>query len=650
MRALNRGRVTRAGAAIPTLAGALVVLLAAVPRLAAPGISEFKLDEAALSLLALRLADGQAFPLLGIGSSLGAPNTPVAVWFYALPYLAGPNPALAVIWTALLNVVGAALLWALARRLGGTRLALVAGLFYAASPWAILFSRKIWAQNLLLPLVLAAGYALLRAFEDDDWRWQVAGWLLLALAAQVHYAGAAFLPVAILLTLLAARRPARALLTGAGIGALSLVPFALGLHQSGLSPLELARSLVNGADGASLRLSLDAARYLWMLAAGGQIHSLAGPEQFAAYLRSVLVGYGPFQALPLLGLAGLAVLPWSAAPRRALLLAAWLCVPVLAFTPTWTPVTPHYLLPALPAAWLLAGRALLLLAAPRWPRPRLRAALAALLLVALIGLQLQMVGGLLRFLNHTATPGGFGVPLNRLIAVRDAALAAEAGMIVLGIEGDTPGVDEDAAVWSALLYGTPGVHLVDARRAAVILPERAIEVIHRTPPVMEGLAAGYWASPSQGTPYAARPGEPDFFIREPQGNILEGMSDPLDAPPFAGGTVLQRLGLGADETLLVFALGAAPQTTPHVTAQYCDSAGERVGQMDGPTWPAQYWRPGVRLALWLPIGAPPGADNLLVGLYEWAADGQIVGIPALDTAGNPAGAGVEVRLHEGSGQ
>ncbi|KAB2866042.1 MAG: hypothetical protein F9K46_03125 [Anaerolineae bacterium] len=69
-----------------------ILLLAAFLRLHAPGITEFKRDEATLSRLALNLAQGEDFPVLGIGSSVGFPNSPINVYLLAIPYAAGNNP------------------------------------------------------------------------------------------------------------------------------------------------------------------------------------------------------------------------------------------------------------------------------------------------------------------------------------------------------------------------------------------------------------------------------------------------------------------------------------------------------------------------------------------------------------------------------
>ena len=50
---------------------AVVLLLTAVLRTSFPGLTEFKADEARLTLLALEMAEGSAFHLRGISSSVG---------------------------------------------------------------------------------------------------------------------------------------------------------------------------------------------------------------------------------------------------------------------------------------------------------------------------------------------------------------------------------------------------------------------------------------------------------------------------------------------------------------------------------------------------------------------------------------------------
>src|SRR5690606_37232666 len=145
---------------------AAILLLAGALRMGAPGITEFKRDEANLSRLALDLAQGSDFPLLGISSSVGIPNPPISAYLFALPYALDSTPLLATVFVGALNVLAVALTWLLMRRAFDARPALIAALLYAASPWAVLFSRKIWAQDLLPPFVVGAVLLGIMGFRE----------------------------------------------------------------------------------------------------------------------------------------------------------------------------------------------------------------------------------------------------------------------------------------------------------------------------------------------------------------------------------------------------------------------------------------------------------------------------------------------------
>ena len=161
-----------------------ILLLAGALRMGAPGLTEFKRDEANLSRLALNLAQGKGFPLLGISSSVGVPNPPISVYLFALPYLFDHTPILATVFVGALNTLAVALTWALVRRTFGPRPALIAALLYAAAPWGVLFARKIWAQDLLPPFVVGAALLGVIGFGSGD-RGRRRCTALLALAVQV---------------------------------------------------------------------------------------------------------------------------------------------------------------------------------------------------------------------------------------------------------------------------------------------------------------------------------------------------------------------------------------------------------------------------------------------------------------------------------
>ncbi len=72
-----------------------ILLLAAGLRFAYPGVSSFAMDEAHISLDALRMARGGEFVMAGQPSSVDIPFFPASVWLFALPYAVSPDPLVA---------------------------------------------------------------------------------------------------------------------------------------------------------------------------------------------------------------------------------------------------------------------------------------------------------------------------------------------------------------------------------------------------------------------------------------------------------------------------------------------------------------------------------------------------------------------------
>src|SRR5690606_29881876 len=157
-----------------------ILLLGAALRFGWPGTNSFAYDEARLSLISLRMARGGEFASLGMPSSARVPNLPAAAWLFALPYAVSPDPLVATQFAALLGLLAVPPVWWLARRGWGVVPALVAALFLAASPYGVLYSRSIWAQNLLAPMAAAWGALAFLAIRERK------GW---ALAAHIFLAG-----------------------------------------------------------------------------------------------------------------------------------------------------------------------------------------------------------------------------------------------------------------------------------------------------------------------------------------------------------------------------------------------------------------------------------------------------------------------------
>ena len=240
----------------------LILALATALRFGRSDVVEYFHDDAMLATLALELADGLRFPLTGILSSTGVPNSPVSVYLLAFPFSLSSDPAFVIHTVMLWNVIGATLLWLIARRYGGSRIALIAGLLYAVNPWAILFSRKIWAQELHTPIILFGLLLLLYGYwESHEGRRrkrcvylaQAFSLPVLLIGFQFHFASwPLLLLIPIVLWLGRERVFAGALFAGITLSLIVILPYSIGLTQTlALDPARISDAFDRTAERAA---------------------------------------------------------------------------------------------------------------------------------------------------------------------------------------------------------------------------------------------------------------------------------------------------------------------------------------------------------------------------------------------------------------
>lgn len=643
------------------LALALILLLATAMRLGAPGITEFKRDEANMMQRALDLAHGRELPLLGLSSSVNVPNPPISVYLFAVPFLVSDSPLPATLYVGALNVVAVALTWALARRYAGARAALIAALLYAGSPWGAIYARKLWAQDLLPPFVVLTVLTVLLGYAEGR-RWaRIAHWPLLALTLQIHYAAVSLIPLSLLaLTLWPRQIHRRELVASLLLAALTLLPAAVGAYRDGWLSAEAWRERVQTDPDHRRLISSQALDLAWLTVAGTDIHALAGPEQFRAYRDTVPDADPLFDLIPLaaaltaiwwLGQAvrwrriadcGLRMaklifrhpqfvrrtLPLSATAspgsiatkegrgRIQIILAAWLIVPVLLFTWEWTEVMPHYFIPLMPAAYVLVGAgADALMKALHAPRlRRATAAGGAALLAILVALQVYAFAALLDFVDGRATPGGFGTPLHYLLDVRTVILSQQPQDVIVISDQELAPFDEVPAVWGALLDPLPSVRFVDGTRTAVIPAGDALELIAWRPGLRTCPDAVCLQAP-QTQVFPLRPGEPPYALRPASGALPLAQVTPVEPARFANGATLTGYMPGEGEVALLWQLRGAGGADVQAFVHALDAAGTRLAQADRPAWPGRYWRAGDTLVLWFDLASPPQTATLYAGLY-----------------------------------
>ncbi len=631
------------------LALAAVLLVAGALRLSAPGISQFRLDEAHVTALALGIVDGRAFPLVGTQSSVGVFLPPLADYVYALPLVVWKSPLSAVLLTGLLNLAAVALAWATARRWWGRGAGLAAAALMAANPWAVAYSRQVWQPDLLPPLAMACVATGLAGFLDGR-RWAVLAHLaLLAAAINTHFAGALLVPITLVLAIVGWRRIHWGEVAGGlAAGAIVSTPYLLYLWRD---RAEVWRTVI-AATGGAPRVDADVAGLWRMMLTGDGAHALLGTAS-----QDLWAGWLPLERaaswlLLALVVAGALACIWRAARGArdgstisGLVAVLWAALPLLAFTWHSTPVHIHYLAMALPAAPLVAGSLVGALgqARRRWP-VRVAGGISGGVALA----QAALSAALLAALATRATPGGFALPLGQQVQAARAAQSLAPRAILL-VPGDNATSDEWAAVLGVQMWGTPH-RLVDGRHAALLPAEETALLV--APGAETGLATyALLGALDCLREIPGRSGEPPLVVARVRGGVDPGLRPAptpallangvemlgyrLDGEPAPGRTVTWRVGWRVAHARF------DPARTYHIFNHLLAADGTRVAQADANTLPTAAWAVGDTVVqsftMALPADAAPGPYTMCVGMYTFP---EMENQPLLDAAGLPASDGV----------
>lgn len=631
---------------------ALVLLIAAIVRMGDARLVEFFHDEAMLSLMAQEMADGQTFPLTGIVSSVGLPNPPVSVWVMALPYLFSSNPLTATLYVAALNVAGVGLLWWIARRYFGVTVALVAGIAYALNPWAILYSRKIWAQDFMTPFILLAiALALAGCIENKRWA-RVLCVPVMLFAAQIHFAGWALLPLVLLIVWMwRARMTRRDLVAALALSALVMLPYMIGLAQTLThQPDALNTVFTRTGAGEGLQITDEALRYSTFMATGLGVETWTAPNQQDALLANVPTMPLVWGLMGILALLGV-IAAWIEHRPLALIVTLWPLLPLLVFSLTWTRAYPHYFIAALPAYALLTGIGL------HWLTRILpqRQIARGVLLAGFAGIMFSQQAwwaGMLRYVSTqhiTLGEGtsGYTTPLGPLLDV--AAALDDAESITIYSEGQDPHFYADAARWPVILRDHPACVRVLPRDARMAFADTQNAFSLWVLPPDETLTA-----PNIIQRVTPRRGGEQYIVTVAQA-ALDIPWTPLDTVRFANGVTLEGYALQEGRLYLRWVLPDAPTRQFYAARrdayQYFvhvqDSSGERIDQYDEAYLQGRWWCAGDVLVTWTPFAEQ--GTGARVGFYSLTPQNDLPYTPVdvLDTAGQPAGQWVELAL-EGS--
>ncbi|HLQ31703.1 MAG TPA: glycosyltransferase family 39 protein, partial [Chloroflexota bacterium] len=443
-------RVSKASPATGWLPVAGIIALAAFLRLFYLQYGQYGSDDERLWAQALRSIAALQLPTSGIRSSIGANNGPFQVYLM-MPAAAvfGSAPIAGAIVVALLNTAAVYFLYRLVDEFFGRRPALIAALLFAVNSWAIVYARRMQAQDMLIPFQVLFFWSAARWLARGRGRDLALMFVWLAVLTQVYVLGLLHLASTAVVLALGWRRLARsglALLAGLAIWAGLSAPYFV----SALLPALGSFGNVGGShpriDASSVLLALTMASHKGFQTIAGQagavLDSTSGVEGVLVLVEEALFAAGLVYAA--VRLAQNVILPPRRQTERSFglwpqndralcplvlgLLLAWALIPVALFARHSVDLYPYYFVAIVPLPALFTA----LLLDWMWSRG------GAVALGLLIANALALAGIFFTVVPGYWTKNDYGLPYRYTfdIAPQVQRLAAEHHLGRVYVDGD----------------------------------------------------------------------------------------------------------------------------------------------------------------------------------------------------------------------
>lgn len=592
-----------------------VLIIAACFRLEAVGYNHYLADEADLAQIAQGVARGDGLPRIGILSSVGVPNSPISVYIMAVPFIFTGDPWIATAYVALLNVAGVALLWWLAYRLVNVNVGFWASLIYAVSPWAIWYSSRIWAQDLHTPFVLLGLACGILGFVDGK-RWaQFAAIPIFFAALQIHFATLLIFPLLLLLMWVGRKR----ISWPAVIGGSTLAGFTVWIFITGLLNYGFG---AGGFLGNALRNLFvwrsEPFLFTWWKATGlgmTSVISFSTAEQMTLALPAPTVIWSLLGVLTLAGL--ILVRSRARIGFTAVLLWAWIGLPLAGFVTAWTPIREHYYVHVIPALCLASAIAvdwldsLALQRDWRWARVSI---LVSLVLV----LQVSWWRGLLRYLDTTPMVEQ-GTPLHYLMNIRQSLMQADD--ILIAVDGSK---QTEFKTWRPFLYKAATCvrrPVLAGDSTAVILPQAPFTVLAApdSPTTPYGDLYTSLSTSAQQLQFAQRPGDAPYkvYLHTAQPIWRDATFTPIAEGRFDNGATLTGYAQVGDQVQLRWRIDRPLSADFQYFVHFLNSQGDKLAQRDAGFANRYFICTGDEVIMLLMLPRPAEAKTLRVGMYRF---------------------------------
>lgn len=634
----------------------LVLFVAGLMRYGQVNVVEYFHDDGMLATMVQEIVQGEAWHWTGIISSVGIPNPPMSLYVLLPAFVVTLDPVGAILFIMGLNVVGVGLVWWLGHRYWGQTVGLVAGLAYALNPWAIFYSRKLWAQDYHTPFILLAialgFYGFFEGEESGRRRDRQVAQILtlpvLLIGMQIHFAGWFLLPVYAVMVWLGRRHTQRHTLVLSAIVSLMVVlPYGVGLVQTlQADPTRISDAVTRSEAIEGVQLGGDALVYGAYFITGYGLETWVAGE---AHQEAMLTLVPPPALWWLLGALWVCGVVWMALHRSMrgllVLLMVWGIVPFIVFMPNWTPTYPHYFVASLPPMALLigAGVAWLTRVVPLGATGRMIILLAFAVIIASQGIWWR---GAVRFLDETHIDyPNFTTPLSYLLPIRDALRGYDDVVVIShGMAWDR---HHESVVWSTLLAGDvacvrtlqgDGYAVQPRGRFAVLVaPDAPADAIDNYYVIEGGVRFHERAGGGFYTLYeheVAPRWASDFIMLE-------------DVGRYANGVHLLGYGYENGRLTLLWSLPDGRRGQDYQYSAQFFRGNERLAQADRVFWQGQHWCAGDRLLTWVDVALDESADILQVSLYRLGTGvqaGQFFNEDVLDAMGNATGQAVVIPL------
>lgn len=330
-----------------------IVLCAAFFRITNLDLIEFKADEAINLFLASRPFFGYGFTPGGTASSVGILNPPLFNYILFPFILISRDPQIISLIIGLINSFAIGLFYLLVKRYYSFLTAFLTSLLFAFSPWAILFSRKIWTQDILLPIFILALFSLHKIMFEKKMKY----WILCIASSmfliQLHQSSIFFL---FLFALFLFRKKItiniKYIIIGFIIGFLPMIPYFFYQLAAGCPD---CRTILGINEQLSTHRSLLLFIRPLQILSQGNFNFILGDDMliFAKYfplihsLRTIL--YIEYLLIPLS-----IFLFWKKEKKVRFLIYAALTLPILYFLLRFEPFM-HYFILIIPLLFLFLG-------------------------------------------------------------------------------------------------------------------------------------------------------------------------------------------------------------------------------------------------------------------------------------------------------